>query len=184
MTTSKQQETGRQPILWYDHPAAEWTQALPLGNGRLGAMIFGDPFQERIALNEDTLWTGFPRDTCVPGASQRLEEVRRLLDQGKNLEAQAIIEENMLGCEGDAYLPLGDLLLHFEGQGPAEDYRRELRLAQGVFALSYRAGGTEYRREMFASAVHDVLVFRFTFRAGAFHKAIRQEHPFFRIIKL
>ena len=162
MTTSKQQETGRQPILWYDHPAAEWTQALPLGNGRLGAMVFGDPIQERIALNEDTLWTGFPRDTCVPGASQRLEEVRRLLDQGKNLEAQAIIEENMLGCEGDAYLPLGDLLLHFEGQGPAEDYRRELRLAQGVFALSYRAGGTEYRREMFASAVHDVLVFRFT----------------------
>lgn len=155
-------DAGRQPTLWYTHPASDWNAALPLGNGRLGAMVFGDPFQERIPLNEETLWTGYPRDSTVPDAVLRLEEVRQLLECGKNLDAQAIIEKTMLGSEGDAYLPLGDLLLRFPETTPVTDYRRELFLADGLCTVSYRAGDTMYRREMLASAVHDVLAFRFT----------------------
>jgi alpha-L-fucosidase 2 len=149
--------------LWYRQPAANWDAALPVGNGRLGAMIFGHPDRERIQLNEDSLWDGYLRDTTRPEAAEALPEVRRLLFAGKNQEATELAKKLMGHPERvKSYQTLGDLRLEFAHPGEVADYRRELDLGTGITSVTYRRDTTHYRREVFASAPDQVIVVRLT----------------------
>ena len=152
------------PVLWYQHPAQKWNDALPIGNGRLGGMVFGGVAQERIQLNEDTLWNGKKRDRINPEALKALPEVRRLLFAGKTREAEALEEQKMMGVPSRQalYQPLGDLNLTFTGQDNATEYRRELNLATGVVRIRYRIGDVTYMREVFSSAPDQMLIVRLT----------------------
>ncbi|WP_258881445.1 glycoside hydrolase family 95 protein [Paenibacillus sp. sptzw28] len=146
--------------LWYKQPAGEWNEALPIGNGRLGAMVFGRAHEELIQLNEDTLWSGFPRDKINYSALEYLETARKQLISKEYAKAQETVERHMLGPDSDAYQPLGDLLLRMHGSDEVEDYERELDLETAVTRVSYRCKGVRYIREMFISAVDQVLVVR------------------------
>lgn len=150
--------------LWYRQPAAAWNQALPVGNGRLGAMVFGRVAHERIQLNEETLWSGGPYDPVVPGAARALPEIRRLLFAGQIPQAHDLFGRTMMGkpYEQMKYQSLGDLDLVFPGQDSVTDYRRELDLDQAVVRIRYRSHGVTFLREIFASAVDQVIVIRLT----------------------
>ncbi|MCX7604011.1 MAG: glycoside hydrolase family 95 protein [Bryobacteraceae bacterium] len=145
--------------LWYRQPAAQWDEALPVGNGRLGAMVFGGVESERLQLNEETIWAGGPLDPNNPAALKALPEVRRLLFEGKELEATKLAEKTMLGIPPhvDSYQPLGDLWIDVEGIEEAQDYRRWLDLETAVAVTEFRSGGALFRREVFSSAPDDVL---------------------------
>src|ERR1051325_9746443 len=172
--------SGSNPALtmWYDQPARHFSQSLPLGNGRLGAMVFGDPSHERIVLNEISLWSGSPQDADRPNAHESLAEIRRLLIEGKNAEAQKLVLANFT-CRGPGsgqgaganvqygcYQVLGNLHLEFSkspgasSDSVATDYRRELDLSQAIARLTYRENGVRVEREMFVSAPDQVLALR------------------------
>jgi alpha-L-fucosidase 2 len=148
--------------LWYRQPAAEWNQALPVGNGRLGAMIFGGTREEHIQLNEETLWTGGPYDPVKKGASAALPEIRRLLFAGDVPRAHDLFGRTMMGVpyEQMKYQPLGDLLLTFPGHERVTSYRRELDLDRGVARVSYIVDGVTFTRDVFVSAPDQVIVIR------------------------
>jgi len=148
--------------LWYTQPAKEWTQALPVGNGRLGAMVFGKVADERIQLNEDTLWDGYPRDTTNPQALEALPLVRRLLFEGKNAEATKLAGETMMGRpQGvESYQSLGDLHIDSPAAGVVADYRRSLDLDTGIATTTWTADGVRFTREVFASAPDNVIAIR------------------------
>src|ERR1035441_6969518 len=150
------------PVLWYRHPAQKWGDALPVGNGRLGAMVFGGIAKEHIQLNEDTIWNGKKRDRVNPEALAALPEIRRLLFEGKPREAEALEDQKMMGIPNrqPPYQPLGDLNLDFSGQDDAVGYRRELNLATGIVRVTYRVGNATFTREVFSSAPDQVLVVR------------------------
>jgi alpha-L-fucosidase 2 len=150
------------PVLWYQHPAQKWGDALPVGNGRLGGMVFGDIAKEHIQLNEDTVWNGRQRDRLNPEALKALPEVRRLLFEGKPREAEALEEKKMMGIPSrqPPYQPLGDLNIEFTGQENATDYRRELNLATGIVRVTYRVGDAACTREVFSSEPDQALVVR------------------------
>lgn len=149
--------------LWYTAPAGPWLEALPIGNGRLGAMVFGKVDDERVQLNENTLWDGFARDATNPEALKNLPEVRRLLFAGKNAEATALVSK-LLGHPARVrpYQTLGDLQMLFDLPEPATGYRRELDLARATARVTYATGGATFRRELFASAPDRVIVIRLT----------------------
>ncbi|HET9467601.1 MAG TPA: glycoside hydrolase family 95 protein [Vicinamibacterales bacterium] len=155
--------------LFYTHPAREWNQALPLGNGRLGAMVFGNVNGERIQLNENTLWMGGPRDTNNPDALKHLSEVRRLLFAGLPVEAYAVAEKYSMGrpFRLESYQTLGDLRLTFEHEGAASDYRLELDIDSAIARLTYRFGNIRYTREVFVSHPAQAIVMRISADAPA-----------------
>ncbi|KAB8145522.1 glycoside hydrolase family 95 protein [Chloroflexia bacterium SDU3-3] len=146
-------------VLWYDQPAQHWVDALPLGNGRLGAMVFGDPLHERLQLNEDTLWSGRPRDWNNPRAREVLPEVRRLLFAGQYAEADEACKQ-MQGPFNQSYQPLGDLLIELADAGAIGEYYRDLDLDAAVATTRYTMGGVGYVREAFVSAPDQALVVR------------------------
>jgi len=162
-------------VIWFDAAAREFTQALPLGNGRLGAMVFGGVDEERIILNEGTLWSGSRQDADRPDAAGYLAEIRRLLLEGRNVEAEKLVYAHFT-CQGvgsarargkdvpyGSYQVLGNLRLRFEGtSGEVRNYRRELDLAQAVARVEYEQAGVKYRREAFSSAPHEAIVIRLT----------------------
>lgn len=152
-----------EPLLWYRQAAAKWVEALPVGNGRLGGMVFGDVDTERIQLNEDTIWAGEVRDRNNPDSLKALPEVRKLLFEGKPVEAHALAEKTMIGIPKiqPPYQPLGDLRLRFPGQA-ATDYRRELDLDSGIARVFYTSNDGKIAREVFASAPDQVIVVRIT----------------------
>src|SRR5579859_3991915 len=148
-------------VLWYRQPAGKWVEANPIGNGRLGGMVFGKVDTEHIQLNEDTVWAGEKRDRNNTEALKNLPEVRRLLFAGKPLEAQALAENTMMGIPKrlPPYQPLGDLWIKFPGAASdVSDYRRELDMDSGIARISYSIGGVHCTREVFSSAVDQVLV--------------------------
>ncbi|MDF2538415.1 MAG: alpha-L-fucosidase [Herbinix sp.] len=148
--------------LWYQKPAQKWTQALPLGNGRIGAMIYGGVLKERICMNEDTLWSGYPRDTVDPEAGEYVTEAMKLTREGKADLAQNLLEDKVLGTWGQSYMPLGDIHLAFEYKGPYENYHRALDLTRAVSLVKYDVDKVTYQREYFVSAPDDGLVIRLT----------------------
>ena len=150
--------------LWYRRPAAEWTEALPIGNGRLGAMIFGGIDNERIQLNEGTLWGGGPYDPSNPELFKALPEIRRLIFQGKYGEVARLLNDKMMArpINQMPYQPVGDLCLRFAGQARVANYRRDLNLDSAIATVSYTAGGVKYTREAFSSPVDQVIVIRLT----------------------
>ncbi|MCC6234924.1 MAG: glycoside hydrolase family 95 protein [Verrucomicrobiales bacterium] len=151
-------------VLWYDRPAAKWVEALPVGNGRLGAMIFGGPQQERLQLNEGTLWAGGPYDPVNPAAKEALPLVRDLVNAGKYREATALVSAKVMArpLEQMPYQTVGDLLLTFPGTTNVAGYRRELNLPEATATVRYTQDGVRFTRELFASAPDDVIVFRLT----------------------
>jgi alpha-L-fucosidase 2 len=150
--------------LWYDKPAAKWVEALPVGNGRLGAMIFGGTADERIQFNEDTIWTGAPHEYQHEGASKFLPQIRQLLFDGKQKEAEdlAMREFMSVPVRQKAYQPFGDLRLHFAGHEKAANYRRELDLDSAVCAVRYAVDGVNFERTMFASHPDNAIIIRIT----------------------
>jgi alpha-L-fucosidase 2 len=146
--------------LWYRRPAAAWIEALPLGNGRLGAMVFGGTQHERLALNEATVWTGGPYDPNPPAGHQNLPEIRRLVFAGRLAEAEALFERSLMAkvWEQAEFQPLGDLRITLPEHALVDDYRRELDLDTAVATTTYRIGDIRVRREAFVSAVDDVVV--------------------------
>lgn len=151
-------------LLWYRQAAATWTEALPVGNGRLGAMVFGGTASERVQFNEETLWTGQPRSYAHKGAVAYLPQVRQLLFEGKQAEATGLAMEQMMSVplRQERYQPCGDLILDFPGHAEVSQYRRQLDLDAGIASVSYRIGNVTYKREVFASAVDQVLVVHLT----------------------
>ena len=150
--------------LWYRRPASQWTEALPLGNGRLGGMVFGGLSQERLQINEDTLWAGGPYDPVSPDALAALPEARRLILTGQYDAATELISRKIMArpLHQMPYETVGDLLLDFPGQTVGENYRRDLNLDTAIASVSYTAGGVKFNREVFASPVDQVIVVRLT----------------------
>jgi alpha-L-fucosidase 2 len=151
-------------LLWYTAPASTWEAALPVGNGRLGAMVFGRAGEERIQLNEDTYWTGGPYSTVVKDGYKKLPEVRSLVFAGKYLDAQTAFGRYLMGypVEQQKYQCLGNLHLFFPEQSTISEYKRWLDLETGVAGVQYLAGGVRFRREIFASFPDQVVVIRLT----------------------
>ncbi len=148
--------------LWYRMPAPTWTEALPIGNGRQGGMVFGGIDHEVVCLNESTLWEGGPYDPANPRAAVALPKVRQLIFDGKYAEAQKMVGEEMLGTpmREMAYQPVGDLFLTIPNITAAENYRRDLNLKTAVNTTQYTSNGTTFTREIFASHPDNVLVMR------------------------
>lgn len=144
--------------LWFDAPAAQWSDALPLGNGRLGAMVFGDPFAERIALNDDTLWSGSPTPWNNPQARRRLPVLRQLVMSQADYPGADLVAHQMQGPYTQAYQPLGDLLIDTQHTDAVTDYVRDLDLDRGMCRVAYRAGATQCLREVFVSHPAQVMV--------------------------
>ena len=164
--------------LWYEQPAEEWIEALPLGNGSLGAMVFGGIEQERIQLNEESLWSGAKFDRERPDAHRYLAQVRNLLFRGEYRKAQQMVREHMMGMRLSmgvhTYQTLGDLLLEFSHPGEISEYRRELDLSTATAQVSYKAGDTRYTRTLFSSYPDQVLAVHLTCdKAGALNFSVR-----------
>ena len=154
--------------LWYRQPAGAWTEALPVGNGRLGAMLFGRVGQERLQLNEDTLWAGSPYDPVNPDAAAALPEVRALLAAGKYKEATQLASAKVMAkpLTQMPYGTLGDLLLTFPSAERPSDYERALDLSTAVASTQFADSAGRYRRELFASAPDQVIVLRLEAERG------------------
>jgi alpha-L-fucosidase 2 len=150
--------------LWYAQPAKVWTEALPIGNGRLGAMIFGGAKQEHLQLNESTVWAGGPYDPNNPGALQAIPEARKLVFEGKYKEATDLLDRQAMSkpVRQLPYQPVGDLLLDFPAITNTTDYRRELNLDTATARTRFTADGATYTREIFASVPDQVIVVRLT----------------------
>ena len=150
--------------LWYDEPAQVWTEALPLGNGRLGAMVFGNPGVEHIQLNEETIWAGRPNNNANPDALEYIPKVRRLVFEGKYLEAQTLATEKVMAKtnSGMPYQSFGDLHISFPGHTRYSDYYRELSLDSARTIVRYKVDGVTYQRETLTSFADQVVMVRLT----------------------
>ena len=146
--------------LWYREPADRWTDALPLGNGRLGAMVFGGVGSERIALNEDTLWSGAPREWDNPAAKDHLSVVRSMVIGNQAYEAADQECRKMQGPFTQAFEPLGDLIIHFAHGDESTDYERSLDLDSAVSTVTYTSAGNRIMRETFVSAPNQIVMAR------------------------
>ena len=157
-------DTNSALMLWYNQPATKWTEALPIGNGKLGAMIFGAAGQEHLQLNESTLWAGGPYDNDNSNALAALPEARALVFAGQYDDAFKLISSNMMAVpvREMPYETMGDLHLDFVANGPIKDYRRDLDLDTAVASVNYTANGVHFKRQMFASAVDHVIVIHLT----------------------
>ena len=160
-------ETGLK--LWYRQPAKDWNEALPVGNGRIGGMIFGSFAAERVQLNEESLWAGCPVNNNNPEALKHLPEIRQALFKGEHDQAFQLAEKFLLGTPPRirSFQPLGDLRLDFGETRDLANYQRALSLETGIASVSYESGGRTMVREIFASAVDDVLVVRISGGAGS-----------------
>lgn len=175
--------------LWYDRPAEAWTEALPIGNGRLAAMVFGGVREERFALNEGTVWAGGPHNYDNPEALAALPEIRRLILEGKYREALNLTNAKFMGrpVVQAPYQALGDLLLSFEHGGEPTEYRRELDLDASIARTEYRVDGIRFIREAIASHPAGLIALRltasktgalsFTVRLASRQKAIVSANP-------
>jgi alpha-L-fucosidase 2 len=152
--------------LWYDRPAGNWVEALPIGNGNMGGMIFGGVAEERIQFNEDTFWSGKPMDRHSPEAAANLEGIRQLLFDGKQKEAEKLAMDKFMArpLRQETYQTCGDLILTFDlpEEAATEDYRRDLDLDAALATVSFKHQGVAYRREMFASYPAKLIVIRLT----------------------
>ena len=147
--------------LWYSRPAGNWTEALPVGNSRLGAMVYGGTGREELQLNEETFWAGSPYDNNNSNARYVLPVIRQLIFEGKNREAQSLVDANFFsGKHGMSYLPVGSLFLDFEGHDRATDFYRDLDLSTATATTRYKVDGVDYARTVFASFADSVIIVR------------------------
>ena len=171
--------------LWYKQPARNWNEALPIGNGRIGAMIFGKPDNELIQLNEQTLWSGGPVNrNPTPNASKHLQEVRDAIFAEDFAKAD-ILAKQLQGPYTESYQPLGDLAFRQELKGEVTDYYRDLNIENAIATTRFKVGNTEFTRDFFVSAPDQVMVMRFkasTKGALNFWVSPKSKHPIFKSI--
>lgn len=150
--------------LWYKEAAGEWNEALPIGNGRMGAMVYGTVREEHIQVNEDSIWYGGKVDRTNPDTRKNLPEIRRLILNGEIKKAERLMRFAMSGCPDSAHpsQTLGDIHITFENIGEVTDYYRELDLETAVYKSTFSTDGTQFEREMFFSNPDDLLVMRFS----------------------
>ncbi len=150
--------------LWYNHPARRWVEALPVGNGRLGAMIYGDPSNEIVQLNENTVWAGQPNRNDNPDAKEALPQVRKLIFEGKYKEAQDLVNQKFISkiSHGMPYQTVGDLHLIYPGHEKYSDYYRELDIEKAVATTRYTVDGIVYQSKVFASIPDQIIIVRIT----------------------
>lgn len=149
-------------VLWYLEPAMTWNEALPLGNGRIGAMVYGDALHERISLNEDTLWSGIPAYYGDPAAAEVYRQARDLALERRYEEAQKLLEDSFTNLWSQMYLSLGEIRLDMEHLGKTENYRRYLDISEGTHTVEYDCRGVHFVRECFVSHPDQVMVMRLT----------------------
>lgn len=165
-------------VLWYRRPAEAWEEALPLGNGRLGAMVYGQPESEKISLNDDTLWSGSAFHPDWPESPIPLESIRKLYFAQRYDQADEILARHGLGDWTQSYLPLGDLCLERELPGPIEDYYRQLDLRTAIQETVFTSGGITFRQEVYCSAIDQVLLLRLSAdRPGSLKASLRLSSP-------
>ena len=150
--------------LWYDKPALDWNSALPLGNGRLGAMVFGTPAVEHLQLNEETIWAGSPNSNAHKLEDGVLEKVRQLIFEGKYVEAQDIATAKIMSPKnhGMPYQTMGDLFISFPNHNKYTDYYRDLDINNAVASVTYKVDGVTYKREMFTSFTDQAIIVKLT----------------------
>ncbi|MDN3670394.1 glycoside hydrolase family 95 protein [Echinicola jeungdonensis] len=165
--------------LWYDEPAEQWVEALPVGNGRLGAMVFGDPDKETIQLNENTLYAGQPYRNDKPEAKEALAKARKLIFEGKYDEAQGLIDQKFFsGVNGMPYQTLGNLRLDFPKEEAVSDYSRELNLETAIATTQYKKGDTNYETKVLSSFPDQVIVAQIRAdKAGAIQFSATMNRP-------
>ena len=165
--------------LWYDKPARQWVEALPVGNGRLGAMVYGRPLQERLQLNEDTLWAGGPYRFDNPGFKAALPRVRALIDEGKFIEARDLVAKEMIAQPATQmpYGAAGDLLFDFHGIHGAQGFRRTLDLDSAIATTRFTSGAARHVREVFSSAPDQVIVLHLQATGGTLDFDVGYRHP-------
>ena len=164
--------------MFYKQPAVEWNEALPLGNGSLGAMVFGDAAKELVQLNQDTLWSGKPNTIEKEGAYEAFEEAKGLTFEGKYEEAHQLLSEKFLCGFSQSYLPFGDLHMEFALDGEVKDYKRSLDLANALLMVEYTCAGVAYKREYFVSFPDDVMAMRLSAaQAGKLNVRLSMESP-------
>ncbi len=167
-------------VMWYKQPASVWTEALPVGNGRIGGMVFGHVDEECIQLNECTFWSGHPHDRSNPKLKDHLPVVRKLVLEGKHAEAEKIIEEHMGGPRTQSYQPLGYIFIEPASKKKATDYRRFLDISSAIAGVEYTIDGVRYTREIFVSAPENVMAIKITCSKAkdiAFKARLDSEHP-------
>ena len=165
---------------WYNHPARQWVEALPLGNGRLGAMVYRDPHKETIQLNESTVWAGQPNRNDNPDARAALPEVRKLIFEGKYKEAQDLVNKTFISrtSQGCPYQTVGDLKLFFPGHENYSDYHRELNIEKAVETPRYKVDGVNFQSKVFASFPDQVIIVRITAdKAGSVSSSATMDRP-------
>ncbi|MDP4189828.1 MAG: glycoside hydrolase family 95 protein, partial [Bacteroidota bacterium] len=149
--------------LWYNRPAANWNEALPIGNGRLGAMVFGQPGKEQLQLNEESVWSGGPNSNMNPATKDAIIEVRKLLFEGKYEEATKLANEKVVSKNnGMKYQPAGNLWIEFPGQEQVSNYSRDLDISKAIASVNYKVAGVNYKREIFSSFADQVIIVRLT----------------------
>ncbi len=166
--------------LWFDKPANQWEEALPIGNGRLGAMVYGGITQENLQLNEDTFWAGGPHNNLNLAARESLPKIRQLIEEGKHAEASDLAEKTITsqGSNGMPYQTAGNLFLHFPNHKNATNYYRELDIANAVARTNYSIGNVNYQREVFSSFVDHVIAIRLhASHKGALDFTLGLTHP-------
>jgi len=166
--------------LWYNKPAKQWVEALPIGNGRLGAMVFGNPSEEKIQLNEITVWAGQPNRNDNPGAKETLPKVRQLIFEGKYKEAQDLVNEKFITkiSHGMPYQTAGNINLSFQGHENFTNYYRELNIENAVTTTLYDVDGVTFKREVFASFPDQVIIVRITAsKPGKINFTASMKHP-------
>ncbi|MBQ9963637.1 MAG: glycoside hydrolase family 95 protein [Clostridia bacterium] len=146
--------------LWYEQEATCFEEALPIGNGRMGGMVYGGIFEETVTLNEDTLWSGRTDQSIPANAMGAIDEIRRLLQEGDRHSAGDVVWQRLMGEPTACYEPAGALHVSLPHAGEATDYQRDLDLETGVATVSYRVGNVQYRREVFCSFADQVMVIR------------------------
>lgn len=150
----KIQETG----IWFNQPASTWNEAIPIGNGTLGGMVYGGIQSDTIKINEETLWSGGPRDLQNYEGINYLPQIRQLLFDGKTKKAEKLIDETMLGEYNESYLPMGDLVIISNAKGKAKNYHRQLDLDNGLVSTNYSIDDIQYKKEVFASYPNKAII--------------------------
>ncbi|WP_347840599.1 glycoside hydrolase family 95 protein [uncultured Draconibacterium sp.] len=162
MRCSTNADDRKKTNIWFDKPAKNWYEAIPIGNGSLAGMVYGGIESDTIKLNEETLWSGGPRDIQNHKAFKYLPQIRQLLLDNKNKEAEKLIDSTMLGPWNECYLPMGDLVIAHKAMNEVKEYKRELDMNNGIVSVNYSIGQVQYKREVFASFPDKAIVMRLT----------------------
>lgn len=173
--------------LWYRNHAENWNEALPLGNGRIGAMVFGNPHRERLQLNEETVWSGGPGNNVPENFKESLDEIRGLIFEDRYREAQDLAHQKLTGSgkhNGMCYQPVGNFFIDFPGHEKATNYYRDLDIQQAIASVSYEVAGVLFKREILTSFTDEVVVVRLTAnvpRSLNFSLTVDSPHETYRV---